>query len=101
MARSDPDPCLNGVLYPALGDIPRAFRTKFLTRNGRYPDYTAAHADDAANILIAATLTAGLTRPRIRDAVRALSPVHGVPGVIEWDEQGQNRRAVRPRVYMR
>jgi branched-chain amino acid transport system substrate-binding protein len=99
IARSDPDPCLNGVLYPALGDIPPAFRTKFLTRYGRYPDYTAAHAYDAANTVIAAIRTAGLNRPRIRDAVRALSPAHAVTGVIEWDEQGQNHRAVSLRVF--
>jgi ABC-type branched-subunit amino acid transport system substrate-binding protein len=99
IARSDPDPSLNGVLYPALGDIPLAFQTKFLTRYGRSPDYTAAHAYDAANIVIAAIRTAGLNRPRIRDAVEAVSPVHAVTGVIEWDGQGQNHRAVSLRVF--
>ena len=68
ITRADPDPRLDGVLYPALGDIPPAFQTKFLTRYGRFPDYTAAHAYDAANIVIAAIRTAGLNRPRIRDA---------------------------------
>jgi ABC-type branched-subunit amino acid transport system substrate-binding protein len=100
IARADPDPWLNGVLYPALGDIPLAFQTKFPTRYGRRPDYTAAHAYDAANIVIAAIRTAGLNRPRIRDAVRSLSPTHGVTGVIEWDDQGQNHRAVPLRVFM-
>ncbi len=99
VARADPDLRLNGVLYPALGDITPAFQTNFLTRYGRSPDYTAAHAYDAANIVISAIRTAGLNRPRIRDAVRALSPAHGVTGVIEWDEQGQNRRAVSLRVF--
>ena len=99
IARAAPDPRLNGVLYPALGDIPPAFQTNFLTRYGRYPDYTAAHAYDAANIVIAAIRTGGLNRPRIRDAVRALSPTHGVTGVIEWDDQGQNHRAVSLRVF--
>jgi len=94
IARADPDPRLDGVLYPALGDIPPAFQTKFLTRYGRLPDYTAAHAYDAANIVIAAIRTAGLNRSRIRDAVQALSPTRGVTGAIEWDEQGQNRRGV-------
>jgi ABC-type branched-subunit amino acid transport system substrate-binding protein len=98
IARADPDPRLNGVLYPALGDIPSAFQEKLLTRCGRSPDYTAAHAYDAANIVIAAIRTGGLNRPRIRDAVQALSPTHGVTGVIEWDEQGQNYRAVSLRV---
>ena len=99
IARADPDPQLNGVLYPALGDIPSAFQTKFLTRFGRYPDYTAAHAYDAANIVLAAIRTGGLNRPRIRDAVEAVSPVHAVTGVIEWDAQGQNHRAVSLRVF--
>jgi branched-chain amino acid transport system substrate-binding protein len=76
-----------------------AFQTKFLTRYGRYPDYTAAHAYDAANIVIEAIRTAGLNRPRIRDAVQAISPVHAVTGVIQWDAQGQNHRAVSLRVF--
>src|ERR1019366_4973974 len=99
IARADPDPSLNGALYPALGDIPAAFQTKFLTRYGRYPDYTAAHAYDAANIVITAIRQAGLNRPRIRDAVQAISPTHGVTGMIEWDAQGQNNRAVSLRVF--
>ena len=75
------------------------FQTKGLARDGRSPDYTAAHAYDAANIVIAAIRTAGLNRPRIRDAVQALSPARGVTGVIEWDGQGQNRRAVSLQVF--
>jgi len=82
------------VIYPSLGNIPVAFREKFRSRWGRAPDYTAAHAYDAASILVAAVKNAGLNRPRIRDAVRALSPFSGVTGTIEWDAQGQNRGAV-------
>jgi hypothetical protein len=99
IARSDPDPWLNGVLYPALGDVPLAFQTNFLTHYGRYPDYTAAHAYDAANIVIAAIRQAGLNRPRIRDAVQAISPAHAITGMIEWDAQGQNHRVVSLRVF--
>jgi ABC-type branched-subunit amino acid transport system substrate-binding protein len=99
IARSDPDPWLNGVLYPALGDIPSAFQTEFRTRWGRYPDYTAAYAYDAANIVIAAIRKAGLNRSLIREAVQALSPAHAVTGMIEWDAQGQNQRAVFLRVF--
>ena len=99
IARADPDPSLNGVLYPALGDIPSAFQTKFLAHYGRYPDYTAAHAYDAANIVIAAIRQAGLNRPRIRDAVQAISPARGITGMIEWDAQGQNHRVVSLRVF--
>jgi branched-chain amino acid transport system substrate-binding protein len=87
------------VLYPALGDVPLAFQTNFLTHYGRYPDYTAAHAYDAANIVIAAIRQAGLNRPRIRDAVQAISPAHGITGMIEWDAQGQNHRVVSLRVF--
>jgi len=99
MARADSDPRLDGVLYPALADIPAAFVAKFSSRYGRSPDYTAAQAYDAANVLVAAIRSAGLNRPRIRDAVRALSPLHGVTGVIDWDNQGQNRRAVELRPF--
>jgi branched-chain amino acid transport system substrate-binding protein len=76
-----------------------AFRAKFLTRYGRSPDYTAAHAYDSANIVITAIRQAGLNRPRIRDAVQALSPTYGVTGAIAWDSQGQNDRAVSLRVF--
>jgi ABC-type branched-subunit amino acid transport system substrate-binding protein len=54
---------------------------------------------DAANIVLAAIRTGGLNRPRIRDAVEPISPVHAVTGVIEWDAQGQNHRAVSLRVF--
>lgn len=94
IARNIPGPSLDGVLYPALGEIPAAFQARFRARWGRAPDYTAAYAYDAANILVAAIRNAGLNRARIRDAVRALSPVHGVTGRIEWDAQGQNRKEI-------
>ena len=99
IARADPDPRLDGVLYPAVGDIPSAFRSKFLTCYGRSPDYTAAHGYDAANIVITAVRTAGLNRSSIGERVRAFSPVYGVTGTIEWDVVGQNQRAVPLRVF--
>jgi ABC-type branched-subunit amino acid transport system substrate-binding protein len=99
IARAGPDPALEGVLYPALGGIPAAFRTKFAGRYGREPDYTAAHAYDAANILTAAIRKAGLNRARIRDAVQALSPFQGVTGTIQWDALGQNQRPVLLRAF--
>jgi branched-chain amino acid transport system substrate-binding protein len=94
IARDIPGPSLAGVLYPALAELPAAFRARFQARWARAPDYTAAFAYDAANILVAAIRNAGVNRARIRDAVRALSPVNGVTGRIEWDAQGQNRKAV-------
>jgi branched-chain amino acid transport system substrate-binding protein len=89
------DPSLRGVLYPSLGDIAPEFRSRFGTRYGRDPDYTAAHAFDAVNIVVAAVRNAGLNRARIRDEIRALSPVQGVTGTIAWDPAGQNCRPVK------
>jgi len=94
IARVAPEPALDGVVYPSPGDISPAFGAKFVARYGRDPDYPAAHAYDAANIVIAAIRKAGLNRARIRDAVRALSPIQGVTGRIEWDSAGQNQRPV-------
>ena len=99
IARDLEDPTLAGVLYPALAELPAAFQAKFGARWGRAPDYTAAYAYDGANIVIAAIRKAGLNRARIGDAVRALSPIEGVTGRIDWDAQGQNRKPVLLRVY--
>jgi ABC-type branched-subunit amino acid transport system substrate-binding protein len=98
-ARAGPDPALNGVVYPELGDMPANFRVKFSARYGREPDYTAASAYDAANVVIAAIRKAGLNRARIRDAVQALSPIQGVTGAIQWDALGQNQRPARLRAF--
>ncbi len=97
IARAAPDPALDELLYPELGGIQPAFRAKFAARYGRDPDYAAAHAFDAAGIIVAAIRQAGLNRARIRDAVQALSPFQGVTGTIQWDDLGQNQRAVRLR----
>jgi branched-chain amino acid transport system substrate-binding protein len=94
MGRAAPDPALNGVLVPVLGDIPAAFRTSFADRYGSPPDYAAAHGFDAAMLLVTAIRKAGLNRAKIRDAVRELSPYQGVTGQIEWDTMGQNQRPV-------
>lgn len=99
IARGAPDPALDGVLYPELGEIQPAFRAKYAARYGQDPDYAAAHAYDAAGIVIAAIRKAGLNRARIRDAVQALSPFQGVTGAIQWDDLGQNQRAVRLRYF--
>jgi branched-chain amino acid transport system substrate-binding protein len=83
------------VVLPQLGDIQHDFSKEFATRYGHEPDYAAAHAYDAANLLIASIRKAGLNRARILDAMRAQSPYKGVTGVIEWDALGQNRRTPR------
>lgn len=95
IARATPDPALEEVLYPALGDIQSGFRERFVSRYSKEPDYTAAHGYDAATVLVAAIRKAGLNRARIRDAVQALSPFHGITGTIQWDDLGQNQRPVR------
>ncbi len=94
LARLAPDSSLKGVIIPVLGDIDPRFRQAYQVRYGHAPDYGAAHAFDAANIVIAAIRKAGLNRARIRDAVRALSPYEGASGRIEWDPVGQNQRPV-------
>ena len=71
------------------------FRDEFTKRFGAGPDWAAAQAYDAADLLVAAIRKAGLNRARIRDAVQQLSPWDGVSGPIHWDELGQNDRAVR------
>jgi branched-chain amino acid transport system substrate-binding protein len=89
-----------GVVFPLLWDPsttdPRSagFVRRFRERFAADPDYTAAHTYDAMHLLIAAIRQAGLNRPRIRDAVRALSPQPGVTGTITWDPTGHNTRPV-------
>ena len=86
-----------GVVFPLLythGRESKSFDEKFNARFGKHPDYLAAHTYDAVNLLIAAVRKAGLNRPRIHDAVRALSPWQGVTGTMKWDPLGSNSRLV-------
>ncbi len=86
-----------GVVFPLLyapGKRTDGFEEKFASRFGRRPDFLAAHTCDAVSLLIAATRKAGLNRARICDAVRELSPWHGVTGDIKWDTLGSNSRPV-------
>lgn len=81
--------------HPASGGIGSAsFADRFRQRFNIEPDYTAAHTYDGVTLLIAAVRKAGLNRVRIRDALRMLSPWHGVTGPIRWDPTGQNTRSV-------
>jgi len=85
-----------GVLFPLLwdpslvGERAELFFREFRRRFGAEPDYSAAYTYDAMNLLIAAARRAGLNRPRICDAIRALSGWRGVTGTISWDPTGQN-----------
>jgi branched-chain amino acid transport system substrate-binding protein len=89
---------IEGVVFPLLyepGAGWDAFAARFTRRFGLPPDYAAGQAYDSVRLLAAAVREAGLNRARIRDAVRGLSPWHGVAGVIDWDPLGQNQRPVR------
>lgn len=83
------------VRYPdPRGPSERAadFARRFAARWGEPPDYLAAHAYDAAELLIQAIRRAGPGREAIRDALRELSPWNGVSGPIRWDKLGRNDR---------
>jgi branched-chain amino acid transport system substrate-binding protein len=87
-----------GVVFPMLwypssaGRRSATFAVQFRERFGMDPDYTAAHTYDGMTLLVAAIRKAGLNRARIRDALRMLSPFHGVTGRIAWDPTGHNNR---------
>jgi branched-chain amino acid transport system substrate-binding protein len=86
-----------GVVFPLLfehGKEATAFEKIFTARFGKRPDYLAAHAYDAVNLLIAAIRKAGLNRALIHDALRSLSPWRGVTGEIRWDPLGSNSRPI-------
>jgi len=90
-------PAAEGVIFPLLyspGSSPDGFARTFERRFGHAPDYAAAHAYDAARLLVEAVREAGLDRTRIREAVRKLSPWTGVTGIVRWDAQGGNVRPV-------
>jgi branched-chain amino acid transport system substrate-binding protein len=96
--RSTGGAAADGVEFPLLYEPGAAwdgFATRFKERFGLPPDYAAGQAYDSVRLLAAAVRQAGLNRPRIRDAVRGLSPWSGVTGVVSWDVLGQNRRPVR------
>ena len=87
-----------GALFPFLCDPAFAstpFARDFSSRQGRGPDCATAQTHDAMRLLVAAVREAGLNRPRIRDAVQALSPWSGGAGAVEWDNLGQNLRPAR------
>jgi branched-chain amino acid transport system substrate-binding protein len=87
----------DGIIFPLLyvpGKRSDRFEKKFVSRFARQPDYLAAHTYDSVHLLIAAIRKVGLNRARIGDAVRELSPWHGVTGDITWDSLGANSRSV-------
>ncbi|MBC8870226.1 MAG: ABC transporter substrate-binding protein [Planctomycetes bacterium] len=85
-----------GVVFPLLWHTsakPGSFAHTFKQRYGHSPDYAAAHTYDAVRLLVEAIRRAGLSRARIGDAVRELSPWTGVTGTVRWDGLGSNTRA--------
>lgn len=86
-----------GTIFPLLylpGEGSEDFERTFAARFGNRPDYLAAHAYDAVNLMVAAIRKASLDRTAIRDAVKQLTEWRGVAGDILWDSRGSNSRAV-------
>jgi branched-chain amino acid transport system substrate-binding protein len=90
-------PAAEGVIFPLLVEpSDSTFARDFQARFGRLPDYATRQTYDATRLLIDAIGSGGLNRPRIRDAIRALSAWEGsAAGQVEWDAVGQNSRAPR------
>lgn len=87
----------NGLVFPVLyvpGENGKKFFDEFRGQAGTEPDYAAAATYDAVSLVVAAIHKAGLNRPRIADALRALSPWNGASGIIQWDPLGGNSRPV-------
>jgi branched-chain amino acid transport system substrate-binding protein len=70
------------------------FSQRFAARQGEPPDYLAAYAYDATNLLIDAVRRSGLNRARLREAL-ARTAWQGVTGAFHWDGVGQNIRAAK------
>ncbi len=62
------------------------FERRYREKHGEAPDTYAAHAYDAARLIVTSIRRAGLNRPRIRDAMYAMDEFSGVTGVIHFDE---------------
>ncbi len=91
-------PAADGVRAPRWLDTStpawRAFADAYRQRWGTVPDWSAAQGYDAVRLVGAAIRAAGLNRPRIRDAVRALAPYVGASGLVRWNALGRNEPGV-------
>ena len=72
----------------------RAFADPYAQRWSGDPDWAAADGYDAVRLVAAAIRSAGLNRPRIRDAVRVLAPYIGASGLIRWNALGRHEPGV-------
>jgi branched-chain amino acid transport system substrate-binding protein len=92
-----------GVRFPLLFDFERPeaapFSSEYRHRFGVLPDFLAAHAYDATNLLVAAIRRAGPNRALVRDALAELAPWSGVTGEVVWDRTGRNTRPVELGVW--
>jgi branched-chain amino acid transport system substrate-binding protein len=86
-----------GVLAPvsvergvAWNTFARAYERRWRTA----PDGPAADGYDAVRLVVAAVRNAGLNRPRIRDAVRALDGWSGAGAPVRWSALGRNERCL-------
>jgi branched-chain amino acid transport system substrate-binding protein len=77
------------------GDAAVAFERAYQAQYGIEPDFAAAYAFDAANLIVRSIRSVGLNRARIRDAIAADSGYHGVTGDISWDNGGGNLALLR------
>ena len=80
--------------FPADWDGVEAFSRRFRIRWGREADFAAAQTYDAVCLIASALERSGPNRARLGDALRDLAPWRGAAGSVEWDETGQNQRAV-------
>jgi branched-chain amino acid transport system substrate-binding protein len=82
--------------YDPDADIPelKVFQRTYRQRYGAEPTVYAAHAYDGTRMVIRAIETGGLNRYRIRDALAAMTPYHGVTGEMVFDHAYSDRGPV-------
>jgi branched-chain amino acid transport system substrate-binding protein len=77
------------VAYPfdpaAGGAAFESFRAAYAGRTGEEPSADAAYAYDGARMIVEAIRKAGLNRPRIMDALNAITTWTGVTGTARFD----------------
>ena len=95
-------PAAEGVLAPLPAEPGlawEAFARAYEARWAEPPDAAGAHGYDAARLVVAAVVRAGLNRARVRDAVRALAPWPGAGGTVSWNALGRNESALVLRAW--
>lgn len=71
----------------------KRFRAAFKRKFHREPDYVAAGAYDAAQLLSRAIVSSEPGRVQVRDFLSRCTPFNGLGGMIHFDGTGQNARA--------